>query len=132
MTFYEFVKITAPKIRLRLHSIAGYLGKYIGKGYEYETLELKKSFSASQVKQIYRLSPKRLAEVIGKFGKKRAESFVCTYRKVYELTCRKLKEYVIDNEGFLDIRERVESIKKELVIEFPSEWDYKGMYDSPF
>ena len=70
-----FVKITAPKIRLRLHSIAGYLGKYIGKGYEYETLELKKSFSASQIKQIYKLAPKRLAEVIVKYGKENAETF---------------------------------------------------------
>jgi len=127
-----FVKITAPKIRLRLQSIANYNGKYIGKGYEYDTLELKKSFTANQIKQVYKLGPKRLAKVIGKFGKERAESFVCTYRKVYAITCRQLKEYVIDDDGFLDILERVECIKKELVMDFPSEWDYKGIYDSPF
>lgn len=47
-----FVKITAPKIRMRVQKIANYIGKYIGKGYEYEALDVKKSFTASQIKQI--------------------------------------------------------------------------------
>ena len=51
-----FVKITAPKIPMKLYMVAGYIGKYIGKGYEYEALECKKSFTASQIKQIYKLS----------------------------------------------------------------------------
>lgn len=37
-----FVKITAPKLRMKLNTIVGYIGKYIGKGYEYEQLEVKK------------------------------------------------------------------------------------------
>jgi hypothetical protein len=49
------VKITAPKIRMRLNKIISYIGKYIGKGYEYESLNFKKSFTASQIKQIYKL-----------------------------------------------------------------------------
>jgi len=51
-----FVKISAPKIHIKLYKIVNYIGKYIGKGYEYEALENKKSFTASQIKQIYKLS----------------------------------------------------------------------------
>jgi len=79
-----FVKITAPRIRMRLRKIVNYIGKYIGKGYEYESLNLKKSFTASQIKQIYKLNSERLAIVVQKFGLKMAETFRCTFRKVYE------------------------------------------------
>ena len=109
-----FVKITAPKLRMKLNAIVGYIGKYIGKGYEYEQLEVKKSFTASQIKQIYKLSPSRLSEVINKYGKEVAESFKCTYRKVYE------------------ILEVAPLRAKYLVMEFPSEWDYAGLYPEPF
>jgi hypothetical protein len=109
-----FVKITSPKIRLRVEKIASYIGKYIGKGYEYEALDVKKSFTASQIKQIYKLTPKRLADVVMKHGKEKAETFKCTYRKVYEM---------FDN-GF--------RIVKRLVEEFPSEWEYQGVVDEPF
>jgi len=126
-----FVKITAPKIRLRLQSIAGYIGKYIGKGYEYNALEIKKSFTASQVRQIYKLSPKRLAEVIERFGKDEAEKFMCTYRRVYEVAFSKIREYVLDD-IFLAVRERTVCIKKELVMEFESEWDYMGVLGEPY
>lgn len=78
-----FVKITAPKLRLKLYSIANYIGKYLGKGYEYEQLNVKKSFTASQIKQIYKLSAKRLADAVGRFGKEMAESLSCSYRKLY-------------------------------------------------
>ena len=83
-----FVKITAPKLRLRLNAIVGYIGKYIGKGYDYDQLDVKKSFTASQIKQIYKLSPSRLSEVINKFGKEFAETCKCSYRKVYEIAKR--------------------------------------------
>ncbi len=63
-----FVKISAPKIKMKLNSIVRYIGKYIGKGYEYEALEFRKSFTASQIKQIYKLSMPRLFEVIGRYG----------------------------------------------------------------
>ena len=74
-----FVKVTAPKVKMKLHSVA----RYIGKGHEYEALEFRKSFTASRIKQIYKLSPQRLLEVIAKFGKEQAEQFKCTYRKAF-------------------------------------------------
>ena len=108
------VKITAPKIRMRLNKIIGYIGKYIGKGYEYETLSSRKSFTASQIRQIYKLTPKRLAMVVSKYGKDKAETFKCTYRKVSEMF----------NNGF--------RVVKRLVEEFPSEWSYEGVFNEPF
>jgi hypothetical protein len=128
-----FVKISAPKIRLRLWKIVSYIGKYIGKGYEYETLNFKKSFTASQIKQIYKLSPKRLSEVIKRFGKEKAETFKCTYRKIYAYIYERKREPVFDEYGFLDkFREVNRLVKKELVMEFPSEWGYMGIYYDPF
>lgn len=109
-----FVKITAPKLRLKLQKITNYMGKYIGKGYEYESLDFKKSFTASQIKQIYKLTGYRLDEVIREFGKEKAETFKCTYRKVYEM---------FDN-GF--------RVVKRLVKEFPSLWMYEGIVYEPF
>ena len=70
-----FVKITAPKLRMKLNNIVGYIGKYIGKGYEYESLNTKKSFTASQIRQIYKLTAQRLDAVMFKYGKDRAEGF---------------------------------------------------------
>lgn len=35
------VKITAPKLRIKVNKIVSYIGKYIGKGYEYEQLDLR-------------------------------------------------------------------------------------------
>jgi hypothetical protein len=109
-----FVKITAPKIRMKLKGISNYIGKYIGKGYEYEALETRKSFTASQIKQIYKLPAMRLQIVMEKHGKCKSETFKCTYRKVYEF---------FDN-GF--------RVVKRLVEEFPSDWMYEGVYDEPF
>jgi len=108
------VKITAPKIHIKVNRIVGYIGKYIGKGYEYETLNFRKSFTASQIRQIYKLIPSRLSVVMSEYGKEKAESFKCTYRKVYEMF----------NNGF--------EVIKRLVKEFPSEWSYEGMFDEPF
>ena len=128
-----FIKITAPKIRMRLWKIVGYIGKYIGKGYEYGSLNLKKSFTASQIKQIYKLRDDRLFEVIRRFGKEKAETLKCTYRKVYECIYEKVREPVFDEDGFLDRFIGVlRCIKKELVMEFPSEWVYEGVYSEPF
>ena len=126
-----FVKITAPKLRMRLNNIVGYIGKYIGKGYEYESLNTKKSFTASQIKQIYKLTPARLAVVLAQFGMERAESFKCTYRKIYEYTFSKKLEYVI-NDGFLDVVEKLICTKKVLVKEFESDWEYMGVVNEPF
>jgi len=110
-----FVKITAPKMRMKLNSVASYIGKYIGKGYEYEALDTKKSFTASQIRQIYKLSSERLAQVIREFGKAAADEFKCTYRKVYE---------VIKFPPFPD--------HKTLVMEFQSEWEYLGTCNEAF
>jgi len=109
-----FVKVSAPKLRVHVNKIIGYIGKYIGKGYEYEALNFKKSFTASQIKQIYKLTPKRLSFVISKYGKEKADALKCTYRKVYEM---------FDN-GF--------RVVKRLVEEFPSEWSYEGTFNEPF
>ncbi|MGO9015791.1 MAG: hypothetical protein ACLQF0_12530 [Dissulfurispiraceae bacterium] len=110
-----FVKISAPKIRMRLRKIINYIGKYIGKGYEFEALNFKKSFSASQIKQIYKLTPQRLAHVMTQFGKERAEELRCTYRKVFEIvTMAPFRPF------------------KSVIIEFPSEWVYEGICDEPF
>jgi len=117
-----FVKITAPKIRMRLYKIVSYLGKYIGKGYEYESLTTKKSFTASQIRQIYKLSHNRLIEVIRRFGKDMAERLKCTYRKIF------LEGYVMDEVMGVETRKPF----RELVMEFPSEWDYEGVVYEPF
>lgn len=109
-----FVKITAPKLRLGVNKIVGYIGKYIGKGYEYEALDTKKSFTASQIKQIYKLTSPRLDEIMGRFGKTISETFKCSYRKVFK---------IVDN-GF--------RIAKCLIHEFPSDWVYAGVYREPF
>jgi hypothetical protein len=116
------VKITAPKIRMKLSKIIGYIGKYIGKGYEYETLDIRKSFTASQIKQIYKLSPTRLAEVIRRVGKGVADQLKCTYRKIF------IEGYEVSNIRGIEIRKRV----RELIMEFPSDWVYEGIYDEPF
>jgi hypothetical protein len=112
-----FIKISTPnfKVKMKMQTIANYIGKYIGKGYEYEALDYKKSFSASQIKQIYKLSSERLSEVIMKFGKQRAEQLKCTFRKVFEWQTMK---------PFRPI--------KEILLEFPSEWAYYGREDEPF
>lgn len=117
-----FVKITAPKLRLRLNKIAHYIGKYIGKGYEYEALDVKKSFTASQVKQIYKLSANRLAEVIRRFGKGLAEQFSCTYRKVF------LVGYEISSVLGTEIKKPF----RDVIMEFPSEWTYEGVCCEPY
>jgi hypothetical protein len=109
-----FVDISAPKIRVKLGKIIGYIGKYIGKGYEYETLNFKKSFTASQIKQIYKLAPSRLNSVMTKYGKDKAETLKCTYRKVYEMFDNGLR------------------VVKRLIEEFPSEWSYEGVFNEPF
>lgn len=110
-----FVKITAPKVRMKLYKIAKYIGKYIGKGHEYEALESMKSFTASQIKQIYKLSPERLLDIIARFGKEQAEEFKCTYRKVFEII--KLDPF---------------PVTRKLVKEYPSEWEYVGIEEVPF
>ena len=124
-----FVKVSAPKIRMRLQKIVNYIGKYIGKGYEYEALDFKKSFSASQIKQIYKLTPERLGHIMSKFRKERAEKFICTYRKVYEMVYR--AAYTVKG-IVLDVIEMPTTVKKELIIEFPSWWLYEGVCKEPF
>ncbi len=53
-----------------MQSVSNYIGKDIDKGYEYETLNFKKSFSESQIKQIYKRNPQRLQRSFQNFGKK--------------------------------------------------------------
>lgn len=111
-----FVKITAPKVRMKVNKIAGYIGKYIGKGYEYGELDFKKSFTASRIKQIYKLSAPRLDEVMQRFGRNHAESFSCTYRKVF------IEGINIDTQA----KEKI------LLHQFKSEWEYIGLSEDPF
>jgi hypothetical protein len=129
-----FVKITAPKIRMRLWKIVKYLGKYIGKGYEYESLNVKKSFTASQIKQIYKLKLDRLDSVVQKFGLKVAETLKCTFRKVYEPVpnyCREDHEACKEfncNSLFPDCtKKKCFTLSHKLIMEFPSEWSYEGI-----
>lgn len=107
------IKITAPKVRIKVNKIVSYIGKYIGKGYEYEQLDVKKSFTASQIKQIYKLAPERLEKALAKFGKVVAECFKCTFTKVYG-TLKQVPGY------------------KYLVMEFESNWLFEGIHDEPF
>jgi hypothetical protein len=111
-----FVKITAPKLRIKLSDIVRYIGKYIGKGYEYEALEVKKSFTSSQIKQIYKLSPGRLADIVNRFGKKVCEILSCTYRRVFT-------KMVDEDTG------RTETVT---LFTFASDWKYVGEYGEPF
>ncbi|MBF0554398.1 MAG: hypothetical protein HQK96_07520 [Nitrospirae bacterium] len=117
-----FVKITTPglmpkygRFRIRVEKIIAYLGKYIGKGYEYEELEAKKSFTASQIKQIYKLSDKRLNVVMETFGKEQAETFTCTYTRVYE-----------------EVKIEPFRRKKLCVLAFDSDWKFIGNEEEPF
>jgi len=64
-----------------------------------------------------------------KFGKERAESLICTYRKVYEMVYR--AAYTVKG-IVLDAIEMPATVRKELIIEFPSEWAYEGVYEEPF
>lgn len=118
-----FVKVTAPKVRMKMYKIANYIGKYIGKGYEYEMLNFKKSFTASQIKQIYKLSAPRLAEVISRYGMEALKFLTCTYRKVFL-------------EGWEDVVGLLGTVIKKkvriLLYEFPSEWAYEGVCQEPF
>jgi hypothetical protein len=111
-----FVKITALKLRMKLNQIIGYIGKYIGKGYEYDALDVKKSFTASQIKQIYKLSSARLDDIISRFGKKTVELLSCTHRRVFT-------KMVNEESG------RTETVT---LFTFPSEWEYQGEYEAPF
>jgi len=100
---------------MKLYTIAKYIGNYIGKGQEHKALDCRKSFTARQIKQIYKLSPSRLLDVIVKFGKDQAEKFKCTYRRVFE---------VMRFDPF--------PVMKRLVMEFPSYWSYEGIDEVPF
>ena len=117
-----FVKITAPKVQNKVNRIAGYIGKYIGKGYEYEALDVRKSFTASQIKQIYKLKKDRLDQVMERYGKSMAERMECSFRKVY------LVGYELVESFGNEIRKRF----RTLVMEFPLVWMYEGIHDTPF
>lgn len=106
-------RLSAPKIRMRVGKIAGYLGKYIGKGFEYELLDVRKMFSGSQIKQIYKLSEKRLKEVMDRFGKVKAESFECTFTRVF------IKSYEMIGD-WVGKRTTIE------IMRFKTDWHYCG------
>jgi hypothetical protein len=110
---------------MKLNKIASYIGKYIGKGYDYEELNVRKSFTASQIKQIYKLSEKRLADAMERYGKAMAESLVCSYRKLYyqvEVRSQILSAQLVKKE-------------KQLLYTFASDWelvrDGDGKYAKP-
>ncbi|MBF0556389.1 MAG: hypothetical protein HQK96_17870 [Nitrospirae bacterium] len=114
-----FVKVTNPKLtsrrfKIKASKIISYIGKYIGKGYEWEALDAKKSFTASQIPQIYKLPYKRLKAVMEKFGKARAKKFTCTFTKVFE------KIEMAPLRG------------KVCVMDFVSAWEFIGNEEEPF
>ena len=86
------VKITAPKIRFKVNALIGYLAKYMGKGFEFEALEVKKGFTCSQIPQIYKLRPARLGEVIQKYGVYTANALKCSFTKVWREGIEGLRE----------------------------------------
>jgi hypothetical protein len=115
-----FVKVTNPKLtskrfKIKANRIISYIGKYIGKGYEWEALDAKKSFTASQIPQMYKLSPKKIDEVIEKFGKQLAEKYKYTYTSVY-------KEWPLEPKG----------VEKEYVHRFPKLWELIDVCEEPF
>ena len=105
-----FVKVTAPRVPVKLRAISNYIGKYIGKGYEFDALEARKSFTASQIPSMYKLNSKRLQELVQRWGVYSARHFHCTYTKVYHIT----------------------KYTKKLVMEWVSEWEYDGIVGEPF
>jgi hypothetical protein len=136
-----FVKITAPKLRLRLQRLAGYLGKYIGKGYDYAYLGTKKSFSASQTRQIYKLNDFRLAAVITRYGRKVAEGLICTYTKVFQKlsggyteTCSSCEKFRQGLASTMDcISKRIRGLGcNKMLMSFATDWVYLGEVAEPF
>jgi hypothetical protein len=109
------VTITAPKIRMRFNRIADYLGKYLGKGYEFEELDVAKTFTASQIAQIYKLGKVRLDTIKALFPD-RWKGLKCSYRKVFEWV-----------ETMAPFRP-----KKEILHEFQSDWQFLGLVGEPF
>ncbi len=121
------VKITAPRMRLKMHKIAQYIGKYIGKGYEYEQLEVRKSFTASQVPQIYKLNKERLAWVKAMYKSKKSDSFKCTFTKIWlELKVKRehIREYIktvklaVSELGQNDLFEKIKGMESKKFITF--------------
>ncbi|MEO5358457.1 MAG: hypothetical protein H7844_14340 [Nitrospirae bacterium YQR-1] len=110
-----FVKISAPKLRVKFQKLFNYIGKYIGKGYEYEELDVKKSFTASQIKQIYKLNAKRLLFCFDRFGKALSETYQCTFTKVYEY-------FKFEGRGGI----------KRYIHRFETDWVYLGEEYEPF
>jgi|GEM_PF-2616435 len=152
------VKITAPKLRVKVQKITNYIGKYIGKGYEYEQLEVKKSFTASQVPQIYKLSEKRLSLIKAFYGAK-ADLFKCTFTKVWaelKIQRERMREYYqkirkwVGESGQIDLFEKISGldyitvkekrterigdvfVDKFMIKKFESDWAYMGTSEVPF
>lgn len=120
-----FVKISSPKLGSKFNTYFNYLAKYIGKGHDYEFLEGKKSFTCSQINGLYKLTIQRLQELLSKHDIRIAESFMCTYRKVYRVIRSRVLEYWHD--GMFDAwRWRWKEVSRELVIEFDTDWVYDG------
>lgn len=91
-----FVKISAPKVRLKLNRIVSYLGKYLGKGYEYDSLNSDvKSFTASQIPSVFKLSEQRLSEAHKKFGVNNLSRYKATFTKIFRFDCRGEKHLVM-------------------------------------
>jgi hypothetical protein len=111
-----WVRLRAPKLPLKIGRIASYIGKYIGKGYEFETLEQAKSFTASQIPSVYKMRSERVAEVINRWGVYSARTFKCTFRKVIH-----------------QLKYMGEIFKERILFEWPSEWEDCGVIEgSPF
>lgn len=107
--------MTLPDVKSKLSSVALSASKFTFSCLTPFLFDFKKSFSASQIKQIYKLTPQRLAVTMAQFGKGKAKELKCTFRKVYE---------IVKFPPFRDF--------KHLLIEFPSEWYYEGVCLEPF
>lgn len=106
-----FCKVTFPKVRISLEKIMGYIGKYMGKGFEYGESGERKSFSASQIGSIYKLSQKKMLNALKYYTLEILKGCKCSYR------------YVWREHGYK---------KREYLIKFESDWEFMGVIDVPF
>lgn len=123
-----FVKVRIPR-GLVLSKAHAYLGKYLGKGYDWAFLKNKRSFGTSSLSSVYKLSPKRLDRVIERFGKANLGCLSSSYRKVYLIGSEVKSKDTLTLESALG---KKLSLPRVLVMDFPSDWSYQGTYNEPF
>jgi len=106
-----FAKVTYPKVRMSLEKIMGYMGKYMGKGFEYGENGERKAFTASQIKGIYKLSEKKMVKLLKYYTLEFIQDLKCSYRRVWRQVGWRRREYLV---------------------EFQSDWEFVGVEYVPF